>query len=247
MAVAAGKAAAGSAKKADRKPKVAARKRPAMGLGPGAVGSLAQQVGMQGAAATAVAGSLAQQAGMRAEAATDRVAGDVPQVSVISAGPVEWQSVTSNRVTIPADNVARLLEQISTAVDTLRGLPTPAGDNHAPARAEATDNFEVFIRLGTATVRVVNEQAQSERPGPVVVTQNAHAMEAVALGATGFLTKLSDGIVKGAGIAIGTAGVSHYHIADRLLNELDHLIGALLQELPNLIDGLHQWAALIVS
>ena len=72
-------------------------------------------------------------------------------------------------------------------------------------------------------------------------------MEAVALGATGFLTKLSDGIVKGAGIAIGTAGVSHYHIADRLLNELDHLIGALLQELPNLIDGLHQWAALIVS
>jgi hypothetical protein len=160
---------------------------------------------------------------------------------------VEWQSETSNRVTIPADNVARLLEQISTAVDTLRGLPTPAGDNQAPARAEAIDNFEVFIRLGTATVRVVQEQAHSERPSPVVVTQNAHAMEAVALGATGFLTKLSDGIVKGAGIAIGTAGVSHYHIADRLLNELDHLIGALLQELPNLIDGLHQWAALIVS
>ena len=60
-----------------------------------------------------------------------------------------------------------------------------------------TSNFEVFIRLGTATVRVVNEQAQSERPSPVVVTQNAHAMEAVALGATGFLTKLSDGIVMG--------------------------------------------------
>jgi hypothetical protein len=203
-------------------------------------------MGMQGAAATAVAGSLAQQAGMRAEAATDRVAGDMPQVSVISAA-VEWQSETSNRVTIPADNVARLLEQISTVVDALRNLAAPAGDNQAPARAEAIRNFEVFVRLGTATVRVVNEQAQSERPSPVVITQNAHAMEAVALGATGFLTKLSDGIVKGAGIAIGTAGVSHYHIADRLLNELDYLIGGLLQELPNLIDGLHHWAALIVS
>ncbi len=60
-----------------------------------------------------------------------------------------------NCVTIPADNVARLLEQISTAVDTLRSLPAPAGDNQAPARAEAIGNFEVFIRLGTATVRVV--------------------------------------------------------------------------------------------
>lgn len=105
--VAARKATAGSAKKADRKPKEAARKRPAMGLGPGAVGSPAQQVGM------------------RAEAAPDRVAGDAPQVSGISDGAIEWQSEMSNRVTIPADNVARLLEQISAAVDTL-------GDSQRP-------------------------------------------------------------------------------------------------------------------
>ena len=104
-------------------------------------------------------------------------------VAATAVAGVEW----GNRVTTPTDNVARLLEQISTAVDALRSLPAPAGDNQAPARAEAIGNFEVFIRLGTATVRVVNEQAQSERPSPVVVTQNAHAMEAVALGATGFL------------------------------------------------------------
>jgi hypothetical protein len=103
--------------------------------------------------------------------------------SIAGAGGVQADSEIRNCVTTPADN------------DALRSLPAPAGDNQAPARAEAIGNFEVFIPLGTATVRVVNEQAQSERPSPVVVTQNAHAMEAVALGATGFPTKLSDGIV----------------------------------------------------
>lgn len=77
--------------------------------------------------------------------------------------------------------------------------------------------------------------------------QTAHAMEGVALEATSFLTKLRDGIVTGAGAAIGKAGVNHYRIADRTLNELDRLISALLLKLPNLIEGLHHWAAWIVS
>ena len=75
--------------------------------------------------------------------------------SIAGAGGVQADSEIRNCVTTPADNVARLLEQISTAVDALRSLPAPAGDNQAPARAEAIGNFEVFIPLGTATVRVV--------------------------------------------------------------------------------------------
>lgn len=175
------------------------------------------QTGIQGVAATAVAG-------------------------------VEW----GNRVTTPTDNVARVFELISTTLAALRSGQALDGDNQASERNEAIDNFEVYIRLGNTSIRVVREQTQSQAPSKAVVEQNATAFEAVATGAKTFRRRLLEfaslGLTTGALQQVGKIAVDHYHPQiNSLLEELERQIGALLLELPNLIDGLHHWAALIVS
>ncbi len=77
--------------------------------------------------------------------------------------------------------VARRLEQIGATLSALRSLPTSHGDNQAPGRTEAVDDFEVFLRLGSTTVRVILEQAQSEHPSQVVVAQTGQCAFARAL------------------------------------------------------------------
>ena len=232
----------GARKAAVSKPKAEARKKTAA-VKTATPRKLAQQAGIQGTAATAVAGSLAQpliQAGVHQVAADYRVAGDVQQASAIIAGVggVQVDAEIRNRVTRPTDNVARVLELISTTLVALRSRHGPDGDNQASERDEAIDDFELYIRLGNTTIRVVQEQTQSQAPSKAVVEQNAAAFETVEVGAKSFLRRLSEL----AGVGLGAAGRGALQEVGKMAADQ---IGALLLELPNLIGALHHWANLI--
>ena len=94
---------------------------------------------------------------------------------IAGAGGGHFDAEVRNRVTTPADNVARVFEQISTTLAALRSRQGLDGDNQASERDKAIDDFEVYIRLGNTTIRVVHEQTRSQAPSKAVVEQNAAA------------------------------------------------------------------------
>jgi hypothetical protein len=144
------------------------------------------------------------------------------------------------------DAVATSLEQITATLSTLRNLAVVPGDNRASERNEAITGITAFIRLGTATVLVVREQAVSPSPSKAVIEQNATAFEAVATGAKSYCNRLAGYLAGGAALELGKLAVDHYHAPiDKLLSQLDTQIANLSHHLPNLIDALHHWAALI--
>jgi hypothetical protein len=156
----------------------------------------------------------------------------------IPVGTLTVDAEIRNHVKTSADNLARLFEQIGATLAVLRGMQAPDGDNHASERNEAIGDFEVYIRLGATTIRVVQEQAQSQVSSKAVVEQNAAAFETVEIGAKSFRRRLSEL----AGVGLGAVGRGALQEVGKVAADQ---IGALLLELPNLIGALHHWATLI--
>lgn len=91
----------------------------------------------------------------------------------------------------------------------LRAQPVREGDNQAPERNAAIDQLEVFVRLGTTSVRIVREEVQQGRANPAVVEQSLAAFRAVEVGIKGIPGKFLGGMAAGLGTVVGKVVGDH--------------------------------------